>query len=115
MEQRGRLAQIASAKIWGLGLLSVILLVLSFPNFEFSILAWVALIPLLIGLAGQPSKRQAFLLGWFVGTAFFFATCYWLTYSMIHYGGLPAWLSYSLILLGAAVLGLFPAIFALVL
>jgi apolipoprotein N-acyltransferase len=115
MEQRGKLAQISRAKTWGLGLLSVILLVLSFPNFEFSILVWVALVPLLIALANQPSKRQAFLLGWFVGATFFFATCYWLTYSMIHYGGLPAWLSYPLIFIGAAVLGLFPGIFALLL
>jgi apolipoprotein N-acyltransferase len=104
-----------SAKIWALGLLSVILLVLSFPNFEFSFLAWVALVPLLVALTNRISLRQVFLLGWFFGTAFFFATCYWLTYSMIHYGGLSAWLSYPLIFIGAAVLGLFPGVFALVL
>ena len=56
-----------------------------------------------------------FLLGWLTGAIFFYSTCYWLTYSMIHYGHLPAWLSYSLLLIPAAWIALFPALFCLLL
>ncbi|HXD32905.1 MAG TPA: apolipoprotein N-acyltransferase [Pyrinomonadaceae bacterium] len=113
MEQAAEPAQISRAKFWGLGLLSLILLVLAFPNFDLWFLAWIGLAPLLLALARQPKPLQAFLVGWFVGAIFFYATCYWLTYSMIHYGGLSAWVAYPLLFPGAAVLGLFPATFAL--
>jgi len=52
-------------------------------------------------------------LGWIFGTVFFYGSCYWLTYSMIHFGGIPAWLAYLLLLPGAVLLGAFPAAFAL--
>jgi apolipoprotein N-acyltransferase len=42
-------------------------------------------------------------------------SCYWLTYSMINYGGLPTVLAYLLLLPGALVVGLFPGLFALLL
>src|SRR6185295_11876229 len=48
--------------------------------------------------------------GWFMGTLFFYFTCYWLTYSMIHYGGLPSWLAYVLLIPGAMVVGFFPGL-----
>jgi apolipoprotein N-acyltransferase len=53
------------------------------------------------------------MLGWATGTVFFYATCYWLTYSMIHYGGLPNVLAYLLLIPGAVVIGIFPGLFAL--
>jgi apolipoprotein N-acyltransferase len=94
---------------------SVILLVLSFPDFGLWPIAWVALVPLLIVVSRRPSPTRAFILGWTVGTAFFYLSCHWLTYSMIRYGHLPGWLAYLLLLPGAVVVGLFPAVFALVL
>src|ERR1700680_1860572 len=73
----------------GIALLSAILLVLSFPDFDLSFLAWIALAPLLM-LAGRGRQPlRAFLLGWLAGTVFFFGSCYWLTYSLVHYGGIP--------------------------
>lgn len=71
--------------------------------------------PLLLTLARRPSPLRAFVLGWLTGTVFFYGSCYWLTYSMIHFGNLPAWLAYLLLIPGALVLGLFPATFALIL
>lgn len=94
---------------------SVILLVLSFPDFGLWPIAWVALVPLLIVVSRRPSSARAFILGWIVGTGFFYLSCHWLTYSMIRYGHLPAWVAYPLLLPGALVVGLFPAAFALVL
>src|ERR1051326_8200868 len=81
--------QVVSRAEWGAAGASTLLLIFSFPNFELYPLAWIALVPLLVVLARRPSPLPAFILGWATGSAFFYATCYWLTYSMIHYGGLP--------------------------
>jgi apolipoprotein N-acyltransferase len=97
---------------WALAALTTGFLILSFPNFESSFLAWIALVPLLVAIARRPSPGRALILGWATGTVFFYVTCYWLTYSMIHYGGVPAVLAYLLLIPGAVVIGIFPGIFA---
>lgn len=102
-------------KDWGLALLSVLLLVLAFPDFNLWPLAWVGLVPLLVAIAKRPVSKRAFFLGWITGGAFFYATCYWLTYSMINYAGIPAPLAYVLLVPGALLLGLFPGLFAMAL
>ncbi|HEX5873941.1 MAG TPA: apolipoprotein N-acyltransferase, partial [Pyrinomonadaceae bacterium] len=91
---------------------SALLLIFAFPNFEFYYLAWIALVPLLVVIARRPSPFRMFFLGWAVGTVFFYGTCYWLTYSMINYGGLPRVLAYGLVVPAAAVVGIFPGFFA---
>lgn len=89
---------------------TTLLLILSFPNFEFSVLAWIALAPLLFAVGRRPDPLRALILGWASGTVFFYATCYWLTYSMIHYGGLPTVAAYGLLVPGAVVIGFFPGL-----
>ena len=98
---------------WLLAAASTSLLIFSFPNFESYLLAWIALVPLLVAIARRPSPVRALILGWATGTVFFYATCYWLTHSMIHYGGLPTVLAYLLLIPGAVVVGIFPGLFAL--
>ncbi len=102
---------------WGAAGATALLLILAFPNFEFGFLAWIGLVPLLAAVARRPSPARALILGWAAGTVFFYATCYWLTYSMIHYGGLPPVVAYVLLAPGAIVVGVFPglaiALFAL--
>jgi len=107
--------QVFSRAEWGAGGATALLLIFSFPNFELFPLAWIALVPLLVVIARHPSPRRAFFLGWLTGTVFFYATCYWLTYSMIHYGGLPTVVAYALLIPGAVVVGIFPGLFALIL
>ena len=107
------LARVATACT--LTLLSALLLVLSFPDFNLWPLAWIGFVPLLVTLAQGQTPWRAFLLGWLAGTAFFYVTCYWLTYSMIHYGGIHRWLAYLLLIPAVLIAGLFPASFALVL
>ena len=97
---------------WLLTAISTGLLILSFPNFDTYLLAWIGLVPLLLGIAHRPSPGRAFVLGWSLGTVFFYVTCYWLTYSMIHYGGLPTVLAYLLLLPATVVVGIFPGLFA---
>ncbi|HJP93638.1 MAG TPA: apolipoprotein N-acyltransferase [Pyrinomonadaceae bacterium] len=98
---------------WAAAGASTLLLILSFPNFELYLLAWVALVPLLVVIVRRPSPLRAFILGWATGSVFFYATCYWLTYSMIHYGGLPSVLAYLLLIPGALVVGVFHGIFTM--
>jgi apolipoprotein N-acyltransferase len=99
----------------GASIVSAVLLVLSFPDFNFWPLAWVALIPLLLLVAQPTNLRRPFILGWLFGTVFFYGSCYWLTYSMIHTGGISAWLAFPLLLPGAVLMGIFPALFGLAL
>ena len=94
---------------------SAILLVLSFPDFDLWPLAWIALVPLLIIVSINERPASAFLLGWSWGVIFFYGSCWWLTFPMIHYGHISAWLAYPLLLFPVALVGLFPALFCLLL
>ena len=100
-----------SASEWGAAATTAFLLIFSFPSYEVFFLAWIALVPLLLVIARRPSPLKAFMLGWATGSVFFYGTCYWLTYSMIHYGGLPTILAYLLLIPGALVIGIFHGIF----
>lgn len=120
--KRGRLRWLALARTsapslveCALAALSSTLLILSFPDFNLWPLAWVGLVPLFVALARRPRAPQAFLLGWLTGTLFFYGSCWWLTHSMIHYGGIPTPLAYLLLAPITILVGLFPALACLAL
>jgi apolipoprotein N-acyltransferase len=90
------------------------LLILSFPDFGFALLAWIGLTPFFYGLATRPlSLKRCFVYGWLAGALFFYGSSSWITYSVIHYGELPAWLAYSLAIIPAVALGAFWALVAM--
>src|SRR5438309_316284 len=90
---------------------SALLLILSFPDFELWPLAWVGLVPFLL-VAGRPLHAgRALFLGWLWGVIFFYGTCWWLTYPMIHYARIAAPLAHVLLLLPVIFVALFPALF----
>ena len=96
-----------------LAVLSAVLLILAFPDFEFSFLAWFALVPLLWAVEREKgSLAKSFFTGWLFGVVFFFGTCWWLTFAPITYAGFPWWLAYFLLLVVTAIVGIFPGIFA---
>ena len=101
-----------SATDSGVALLSAVLLILSFPNFELWPLAWFALVPVLLIVARTPMPLRSFFLWWLFGSVFFYGSCYWLTYSMIRFGGIPTVFAYLLLIPGALVMGVFPGLFA---
>lgn len=105
--------EIPSTTECGAALVSAAFLIFAFPDFNLWPLAWVALVPLFLTVTRKPRLWRSFLLGWLFGTVFFYGSCYWLTYSMIHFGGIPAWLAFLLLLPGAVLLGTFPAVFTL--
>jgi apolipoprotein N-acyltransferase len=94
---------------------TALLLLLAFPDFDLWPLAWVALVPLLVTIASRPRAPQSFLTGWLAGTVFFYASCHWLTFPMIHYAEFPAWLAHVLMLAPALAGGFFIGLFALAL
>lgn len=104
---------------WQSALLTVaaaILLVLAFPDFEYWFLAWVALVPLMWAVEREKASTiRSFAVGWLFGTVFFSATCWWLTFAPITYGGFPPVLAYFLLFIVTAAVGLFPAMFAAIL
>lgn len=98
-----------------LALLSGLLLALSFPLTETFTgqpwLAWVALVPL--GLAVRRDKpKPAFWFGWLSGTVAYLAILSWVIIVMQVYGRLPLVVSLLLLLLLAAYVGLYVALFA---
>ncbi len=60
----------------------------------------------------KDSIIKSTILGWIFGTLFFAGSCWWLTYSFTHYGGVPTWLAAILLLAITGIVGVFPAIFA---
>ena len=108
-------AELPSLTDYGAAIISATVLVLSFPDFNLWPLAWFALLPLLAVVAHNHRPWRSFILGWLFGSVFFYGSCYWLTYSMIHFGGIPAPLAFVLLVPGAVLLGIFPAIVTLLL
>src|SRR5439155_18709074 len=70
---------------------SALLKVLAFPDFKLWFLAWISLAPLLVVVARTRSESRALVAGWLWGVIFFYGTCWWLTYPMIHLAGRSAW------------------------
>jgi len=60
-----------------LAIVSAILYILAFPNFNQAWLAWVALVPLTF-IARRSSRREAFSWGWLTGTLAYSGILYWL-------------------------------------
>src|SRR5437667_11697661 len=94
---------------------SALLTILSFPDFDLWPLAWVGLVPLLVVIAQSSKASRAFLLGWLWGIVFFYGTCWWLTYPMIHYAHIAPWLAYPLLVLPVALAAIFPGFFSVAL
>jgi apolipoprotein N-acyltransferase len=104
---------------YSLALLAGILLALSFPKFGHPLIAWIALVPLLVaalrgsGRAASPEPLRAWRLGFVTGGAYFAGTLYWIAHVIQTYGGRAfpvAWLITAALV---AYLALFPALFAL--
>ncbi|MGA1796419.1 MAG: apolipoprotein N-acyltransferase [bacterium] len=94
--------------------LSGILLISIFPLWGKSGLAWVALLPLL-WLVCTTEGRGLFWYGWWTGIVFFSGLLYWLSGTMVRYGGLPLILSRLSLLLLCLYLGLYVASFSVLL
>jgi apolipoprotein N-acyltransferase len=86
-----------------LSLLSAVLLLLLFPNFNIHLLAPVALTPLLVALARTRDGWQRFFYGWAAGIFYWFFLCTWIQFvlevhgEMGRVGGWGAFLLFALL------------------
>lgn len=94
------------------GLISGILLVLSFPRFDLSFLAWISFVPLLFSL-WKKDWKESFVSGFVFGVVYFFGTLYWVYHSINHFGGISFFSSIIIVLFLSAYLSLFPAVFSM--
>ena len=93
-------------------LLSGLLIFLSFPKYGLGFVSWVAFIPLFIALGNTTTFRQGLFYGFITGITAHVGMIYWIAYVVVNYGYLPLWLGVALMLLLAAYLSLFVAVFA---
>ncbi|HET8720672.1 MAG TPA: apolipoprotein N-acyltransferase, partial [Nitrospira sp.] len=89
-----------------------VLLPYCFPRYDLGLLAWVALIPLHVALDGLSRRRQAFWLGWTAGIISSTGIMAWVVTAMHTYGKVPLVLSYGIMLLLTAYLGLYVGIYS---
>ncbi len=80
--------------------------------------AFVGVGPLLLALLGRPIDqpgyvKQSLLLGWCFGTVWYSINCYWIYQTMFFYGGLPAPVSAAILLLYGILMGMYYALFGL--
>ena len=82
-------------------LISAVLLILSFPKYDLSFLAWVAFIPVLYAVE-EKSVYRTFLLGWLFGFFFYTGLMYWIVVVTTTYGKLiyPLGILVMLLLVG---------------
>jgi apolipoprotein N-acyltransferase len=84
---------------------------LSFPKSDLELLAWIALVPLHWALDGK-TKAQAFWIGWLSGTIAFTGMMAWVVTAMTTYGKVPLPVSYGILLLLTAYLGLYIGLYS---
>ena len=96
----------------GLALLSALLLLMLFPNFDFHWLAPIALTPLLVALARTPIGWQRFAIGWAAGIFYWFFLCNWIQFVLEVDGGMGRWGGWASFLLFAILKGLHMAVFS---
>ncbi|MEN3334590.1 MAG: apolipoprotein N-acyltransferase [Blastocatellia bacterium] len=95
-----------------LAVFSGLLLIFAFPEWNWWSLGWVCTAPLVMAVVRERRFWGAFILGWTTGTIFYMGSSYWVTYSMHHYGDIALWLSYFILMIFSATLGVFTALFA---
>jgi len=93
-----------------LAVASGLLLGAAFPSLDLEPLAWVGLVPLLVGVGGL-RPRTAFALGWLAGFVFYLATVYWVAYTITRYTAVPFLVAVAILVLMAAVLACYHGAF----
>jgi apolipoprotein N-acyltransferase len=103
MTEMSRATRAALAVISGLALAA------AFPKVDLSLLAWIALVPLLYAIEGE-SPLRVFFYAWIQGFACYVASVYWIAITLHSFTSLPVYQAIGPMLLLAAVLALFTAV-----
>ena len=95
----------------GLALASSVLLILLFPDWGYTWLAPVALTPLLVSCAREPSWKRRGVLGWAAGFVFWCGVCPWIQFVLAVHGGMGRWGGWGGFVLFGLYKGLHMAVF----
>lgn len=85
-------------------------LALSFPNYELSLLVWIAIGLLLLASFGA-RPRAGFLFGFLHGAVFYLLSVPWIDTVMRQYGNVDRWSAAGILGLLSVVFAIFPAVF----
>src|SRR6185503_2540302 len=97
-----------------LAIFSGLLMVFAFPDWNLWSLGWVGTAPLIMAVVRERRFWRSLLLGSVTGTIFYTGSSHWVTYSMHHYGEIPMWLCYIVLVIFSLTLGVFTGLFAAV-
>ncbi len=92
---------------------SGILFIVIFSTSNFSILAWVSLVPLLLAIKNK-NLKQSFFLGFLTGFIAFLGILYWLIMTLVKYGEISFGVSLLILLILVSYLALYIAVFCLI-
>ena len=95
-----------------LAVLSAVLLIFSFPRFNYTALMAVALTPLLVAAGRENRAWRRFLLGWVTGAGCLVGICPWIRFVMVTHGGLDAASGWAVFALFCLSKGLYFGVFA---
>lgn len=93
-----------------LAVLSGILLFLSFPKYGAGIVAWIALVPLMYSCR-EVTVTSGFIRGFVAGLVFNVGLLHWIAFVIVNYGHLPLPIGIFAMLLMAAYLSIYVALF----
>jgi len=94
-----------------LSVFSGVLLFLSFPKFDLSVLVWFSLVPFFFALQ-KKNLGEAFWIGLVTGLAYNIGILYWVSSVVVQYGYLPFYLGIFIMLLLALYLSLYVSLFS---
>jgi len=98
---------------FALALLSAILLVALFPNYNLAILAPIALTPLILAAAREPRARIRLVFGFVAGIVYWFGLCNWIQWTLEHHAGVSSTTAWFLFILFCLAKALQTGLFAL--
>jgi apolipoprotein N-acyltransferase len=98
---------------WLLAFATSALLIVTFPKFNITLLAPVALTPLLLATAREPRPWRRFLLGWSCGLVYWIGVCYWIQFVLSFHGGMGDVEGWAVFLLFCVTKALHMGVFAL--
>ncbi len=88
-----------------LAIVSALLLIALFPNYDYAMLAPLALTPLIIAAARESRWWYRFGLGYLAGVIYWFGLCNWIQWTLEHHAGVSAgtaWFLFALFCLAKA-------------
>lgn len=93
----------------GLAVISGLVLAAAFPKLDLNLLAWVAFVPLLYAVEGEPPAR-VFGYAWLQGFTCYVFSLYWIAFTLHNFAGMRTALAVAPMLLLAAIIALYTAV-----